>query len=189
MKLFSSFLLSILLFISAACSIDSQETNLLKNGDFSESITNDWWTSRGPDNSYTTSISDLDYSSPNYSAFIRCDSVSNSFSLWGQKISGDLPTGSRLKLSLKIKLDSVEGNGVGYAVRFDNTETPEGEAEKFTTSQGIMQISGDADWKEYELTTEEISDEIKSVTVYLMMFDGTTGTAYFDDVVLKKSTD
>jgi hypothetical protein len=120
------------------------------------------------------------------SASISCDTASNSFSLWGQKISGNLPTGSRLKLNLKIKLDNVEGSGVGYAVRFDNTENPEGEAEKFTTSQGIMQISGDADWKEYELTTEEISDDIKSVTVYLMMFDRTTGTAYFDDVVLSK---
>jgi hypothetical protein len=186
MKSLNYFLVTIIFCMLSACRIDEVPKNLLKNADFSEGVTNDWWASDGADNTYNANISDSVFSSPKYSASIRCDRPTQSFALWGQKINENLPLGSRLKLSLKIKTDDVTGNGVGYAVRFDNTSDIEGNAENFTTSQGIIQINGTFDWKEYELSTDVLSNEIKSVTVYLMMFGGTTGVAYFDDIVLKK---
>lgn len=172
-----------------SCKSADKPNNILVNGDFSNSITNDWWSFRGSDNKFVTDISDSVYFSEKYSASIKCDSISQSFSYWGQTIGGDLPFNHRLNLKVRIKLDKVKGNGVGFAIRFDNTEKVEGRAEKFTTTQGIKQIFGTQDWREYELTSDLITKDIKSVTVYLLMYDNTIGTVYFDDVVLTEISD
>ncbi len=64
----------------------------------------------------------------------------------------------------------------------DNWQTS---AEVYTTSQGRRSITGTADWKEYTLALPEPSnDNIKSITLYLIMPPETKCTVYFDDISL-----
>ncbi|HET55159.1 MAG TPA: hypothetical protein ENN33_08065 [Ignavibacteria bacterium] len=175
--------LFILIFIS--CSTPNYPDNYLLNNDFSLGYTNDWWTFKGMNNEYYTDIVDSISFEGSYSALISSDSLyANSFAYWGQTVSENIPIKNRLKLKVKIKLDQVEGNGVGIAIRADDTEKLEGSAEKFATTQGKRIIAGNHDWKDYEVVSDILPDDIKSATVYFLMFDSTKGKVYFDNVVL-----
>lgn len=184
MKIVNYILLLLSITFLISCSNPNQKKGLLLNSDFSNGVTNEWWPFRGINHKYVTDINDSIYFSEKYSASISCDSLTDSFSYWGQIINSNLPLNNKLKLKLKIKLENVEGNGVGFAIRFDNSDKIEGSAEKFTTTQGRKQIIGTHNWKDYEITSELLTDDIKSVTVYLLMFGNTTGKVYFDNVEL-----
>lgn len=164
--------------------------NYLLNSDFSLGYTNDWWSFKGMNNEYYTDIVDSVSFEKTYSALISSDSLyANSFAYWGQTVSDNIPNNSRLKLKVKVKLDHVEGSGVGIAIRADDTEKLEGSAEKFVTTQGKRIITGNHDWKDYEVVSDILPDDIKSVTVYFLMFDSTKGKVYFDNAVLSVITE
>lgn len=163
--------------------------NYLLNSDFSLGYTNDWWTFKGMNNEYYTDIVDSISFEGSYSALISSDSLYESFAYWGQTVSNNIPNNNRLKLKVKVKLDQVEGNGVGIAIRADDTEKLEGSAEKFATTQGKRVIHGTHDWKDYEVVSDILPDDIKSVTVYFLMFDSTKGKVYFDNAVLSVITE
>lgn len=180
---FLAFFLVLSLFL-ASC--ESKSVNLLDNGDFSDGLTNSWWNHNGNSDEYNVELI-KDVLSPQANSIkISADSTYGSFAHWAQVVSENIPNGKRVRLKLKIKLDDVAGKGISIAVRCDDTHRPEGKAEMFSTTQGRLLISGTSDWKEYEISSDIITEDIKSVTIYLLMLDRTIGTAYFDDVVLEQ---
>jgi hypothetical protein len=102
-----------------------------------------------------------------------------------QVINTDLPIGNKLRLSVWIKAENVTGEGAAIAIRCDNSTTPQNTAEQFVTTQGTSQINGIFDWTEYTLELNEgVASGMQSITVYLILLDGTTGDLYFDDASL-----
>ena len=87
-----------------SCKSADKPNNILVNSDFSNGITNDWWSFRGSDNKFVTDINDSVYFSEKYSASIKCDIISPSFSYWGQTIGSDLPLNHRLNLKVRMSL-------------------------------------------------------------------------------------
>ena len=108
------------------------------------------------------------------------------FSHWAQIINSNIPVGKDVTLKAKIKSE-LSGEGISLVIRGDDTEDPrdnDGLAEQFITTYGKTEITGNFDWKEYTLKLENVESEIKSLTVFLIYLQNTTGGVYFDDITL-----
>lgn len=113
-------------------------------------------------------------------------SDSDEFAYWVQSTDENIQVNRTLKLSVDIKLENVEGEGVSIVIRGDDTPVPQDYAELFATTQGTIAITGTHHWKTYNVTLEEpITPDIQSITVYMVMLPNTSGTAYFDEVQLE----
>lgn len=111
-------------------------------------------------------------------------SDATNFAFWAQSYLGAIPVGKDVVLSIKVKCKNVSGQGISIAIRGDNSETPNGIAEQFSTTQGISNITGEFDWTTYQVRLNKIQSDIKSLTVYFVFLPNTIGTAYFDDASL-----
>ncbi len=104
---------------------------------------------------------------------------------WAYTLDKDLPYNKRVFMKVYIKTEAISGQGVNLVLRADDTVQPAGNAEIYATSQGRRNITGTTDWKEYTLALPEpIYENIKSITLYLIMPPETKGTVYFDDISL-----
>ncbi len=108
-------------------------------------------------------------------------SASNGFSYWSLWIPNlQLPVGSKLVLKAKVKLTDVTGNGVHVAMRGDS----QSENIFFVTTQGVQNIIGDQDFKEYTIKLNYYPQDVSGIFIFLIMDGSATGTAYFDDISL-----
>ncbi len=144
----------------------------------------DWFLSTG-NNSYDVVWTDEDsYSGDNSLRISTGTQNSSDFAFWAQSFNSDIPFGESVTLSVWIK-GELTGNGVSIAIRGDDTETIQGSAEQFVSTQGASSITGNFDWTQYSITLDSIDADIKILTVYLIFLTETTGTVYFDDIQLQ----
>ncbi len=142
-----------------------------------------WWQNPGPNNMGWT---DDEAYQGDRSILMNSTSNSPNFSFWAQTHNEDIDHGQMLNLSLYLKLDSIQGQGLSLVIRGDETPNPEGTAEYFFSTEGNTPIVGTHDWTEYNIaTTSVIPESIQSITIYLILLPETTGTAYFDAVKLE----
>lgn len=187
--------LAVLIVLSTGCSDDDNgvapptEVQILQNTDVEsgDDLPTGWWPA-GADTvagGFRTTWSTEDAVSPTHSLKISQEVVSNpdAFAFWAQTINSDIPTGKELTLTASIKTD-LTGLGAIIVIRGDDTDPPSGNAEMFATTQGLITITGEEDWREYWVTLPEVSDSILSITVFLILGANSTGVVYFDDITL-----
>ena len=175
------------IFLVFGCSEEEIESRqLLKNGDveIGSIAPNNWWNNNNGSDVFLLNWSDQQSFSGSKSLRTSAQTPDpDNFAIWAQTISTDLPTGMDITLRAKIKGD-LTGDGVSIVIRGDDTVEPSGRAEQFATSQQTSNISGDFEWSEYSIKLADIDDGIKSLTVYLIFLENTTGEVYFDDISL-----
>jgi hypothetical protein len=104
---------------------------------------------------------------------------------WFQTITRDIPIGKKLTLRAFIKTIDLEGVGAAIAIRGDDTIERSGPTEYFFTTQKKQNIRGTKDWNEYYLQTPDaIPENIKCLTIFLLLLPGSKGTVYFDNITL-----
>ncbi|MEZ4654826.1 MAG: hypothetical protein R3E12_14875 [Candidatus Eisenbacteria bacterium] len=108
--------------------------------------------------------------------------TSGDFTFWRQTISQNLPIGETVVLEAMIKTAAVWGAGVSIAIRADDTQLPEGDAEAFVSSITTIRIADTHDWTLYRIALPELPEGMKSLTAYLIMNSITGGSAYFDRI-------
>lgn len=92
--------------------------------------------------------------------------------------------GAKLVLRAAVRLDGVTGPGVALAVRGDHFLSGESPLNFSTKKETILNGTG---YHTVELVvTDYFPDEVNALYVFLIMQPGSTGTAYFDDVVLEQ---
>lgn len=144
----------------------------------------DWWYRAGPYDLFTT---DTTAFNGNQSAGLTSsDSTSADFGYWAQSTSENIQSGRKLRLRVNIKTENVIGEGASIVIRGDDAPAPAGNAELFESTEGDIFIGGTHNWKEYRVTLERpISPSIQSITVFVVLLPYTTGTVFFDDVILE----
>jgi hypothetical protein len=110
------------------------------------------------------------------------ESDDTNFALWYQHYAGVIPVDKDLVLSVRIKGNNVSGEGIAIAIRGNDGISLD--AAQFSTTQGTINITGNFDWTTYQVRLNKLQKDIKSITVYLMLLNNTTGTVYFDDASL-----
>src|SRR6478752_1404845 len=164
---------------------DVQPTQMVTGGDLEAgtSLPIGWYYDNGQNN-YSVAWTEEEAASPKRSLkiFTQVSSITN-FAFWGLSINTNIPVGKDVTLKVKIK-SKLSGSGVSLAIRGDDTEYPQGSAEQFKSTQGNISITGNVDWREYNVKLEKVGTNIKSLTVYLVYLQNTTGDVYFDDVSL-----
>lgn len=165
------------------------ESKGLVNGDFETGTyaPTKWWVGSTANGQIELSWDNTEYLSANHSVKISSDTQTDQFSFWGQTFSAEEFAGNNIKLDVNIKAANLSGKGVYLAIRGDDTEQPSGSAEMFSTTQYKSTILGDFDWTQYSVSSDTIPKNIKSITVYLIYGDTTTGAVYFDDVSVNKN--
>ncbi|WP_338876248.1 hypothetical protein WBJ53_11405 [Spirosoma sp. SC4-14] len=167
------------------------QLNLIQNGDMEASPWNDWGFGFGSNlnsnpNNYTTEYTTEAASSPTHSIKLKCDAVKNdtTFSyLYQRLLGGTISTGAKLTLKIKIKTVNVQGNGISVAMRGDNIAA--GKSTFFTTTQGTTVISGSSDaFTEYTVRLDSFPANTDYLYIFLVFLPKTTGTAYMDDASL-----
>jgi hypothetical protein len=124
------------------------------------------------------------YSQP-YSLKLKCLSLKSQegYCSWTQTVlKPDIPDGSKLILKAKIKLDNIQGKGIGLAIL--GIDTSNNREFFFTTSEDRLLIKGTSDFKEYSLVLDSYK-AAPEVAVFIHLLDKTTGTVYIDDVTLE----
>ena len=101
---------------------------------------------------------------------------------WGQLYDGDIPHGKDVELSVQIRGENLEGQGVAIAVRADRQGQPTNG--QFSTTQGSTVIDGTFDWTTYKVTLANIEPDVYQLYVFLVYTPATTGEVFFDDAVL-----
>jgi len=124
------------------------------------------------------------------SSGIKSLSIKNATSdslLWGfwyQVYEGDMPVGEDILLSVKIKGVDLKGPGVGVAIRADDLELPNSEWQ-FNTSARTEVINGTFDWTDYNVVIEDLIPGVDRIFVFLMIYSGTEGQVFFDEINLR----
>jgi hypothetical protein len=180
------FLIGILM-LSLGCGKDDDATpqELLLNLDLESGGTqpSGWWI--GVEGDYTLTWTAEESNSPSKSLKIAADQpVLTSLAFWGQTIPNAVSNGHDVILSVKIKCKNVVGQGIAIAVRGDDTTTIAGAAEQFASTEGSTKIGGTFDWTTYTVKLTKVKQEMRTLSIFLMMLPNTTGTVYFDDTSL-----
>ena len=92
----------------------------------------------------------------------------------------------KIKLTVNIKTENLEGPGVAIALRCDGPEV-NGQIQfsQFVTSQGTIPIKGTKDWTKYTVELDQkVRPGIETINVYFLYLEDTSGTVYFDDASL-----
>lgn len=180
-------ILCALLVIFVGCKDDPEPAiELLVNSDMEAGGTapNAWWDLERT--VYTTEWTTEEASSGAKSLKISAtESDATNFSFWAQSYFGEIPVGKDVVLSIKIKCKKVSGQGISIAIRGDTPTSSTGTAAQFSSTEGRVRISGDFDWTTYQVRLDGIHNDIKSLTIYVLMLPNTAGTVYFDDASLK----
>ena len=123
--------------------------------------------------------------SPTHSLKISASSMPSTgvFGYWTQ-IVGVPPgqyAGMTLRLSASIMLDEVMGQGVSILVTaYDDSMNMVGAA----GTQGDEVIRGTHYWRKYSVRLTSLSEDARTLYVYLIFLSGAQGTVYFDDITL-----
>lgn len=118
-----------------------------------------------------------------YVSIERWNNAPGEFAFFAQTISAEDFRGGPATLRVMIRTDLI-GKGAAIAIRGDDTVQPSGRAESFATTEERIPISGTQDWTEYAVTMDEVPATTRSLTIYLIYADDTTGTVAFDEVSL-----
>jgi hypothetical protein len=105
-------------------------------------------------------------------------------SYWFQQYQGAMPIGKDLILSAKIKGKNITGLGATIDIRVDNSIPPKGLGSQYANSSATMTIQGDFDWTTYNVKLVNLNRDAKTITVFLSTLPNTSGTVYFDDIML-----
>lgn len=134
-----------------------------------------------PDNDYVFEWSEAEANSGSRSLMIQLNTVvdQTAFAHWSQSIDSGIPRGKRLVLEVVVKT-ILQGDGAGFMVRADDDSGPIG----YATTQGEFSITGTRDWYAVSIVLEAVPEGTTSLHVFLMMFPGTRGAVYFDDIEL-----
>lgn len=143
-----------------------------------------WWSNPGPYELFTTDTTAFNGA---YSAGLTSnDSTAQDFGFWAQTITDNIQVDKKLRLRVNIRAENVVGEGASIVIRGDNTLVPQGPAELFITTQDDLYIGGTHNWKEYRVALEDpITSDIQSITVYVILLPNTSGTIFFDDIILE----
>ena len=194
MKNYSKTLLFVLLVITLlSCKNNSSTVSpseLSSNGSIESGFQN-WYF--GYDNAHPKNPNNYAYgfteefaASPKNSLKINCSKLTNdtAFCFYSQSISStNIKVGSKLTLKVKIKTLNIVGEGVSIAIRGDKTgaNLP---SVFFKTTQGLSQITGNQDFKEYSVSLESYAGDADQIILFLVYLPKTTGSVYFDDISL-----
>jgi len=138
-------------------------------------------------NNYTYGFTEEFAASPKNSLKINCNKVTNdtAFCFYSQTIpTTNLKVGSKLTLKVKIKTLNMVGEGVSIAIRGDGANLP---SVFFKTTQGVTQITGNQDFKEYSVSLDSYAGNANQIFIFLVYLPKTTGSVYFDDVSLTEN--
>ncbi len=134
------------------------------------------------DSNHSSEISSTHFSSPGSSLKISATAHSD-FSFWGFTFSPEeIAQGSRLTMEVDIRLDNVTGEGVFIAMRGDSEDG----MVFFETTQLTKTIAGTFPFTKYTLELPYYIEKAKILNLFLIMGGNSTGTAYFDDIVITK---
>ncbi|MVM36171.1 hypothetical protein GO755_39530 [Spirosoma sp. HMF4905] len=174
--------------------------NVLTNGDMEASPYNDWGSYLGKNsttnpNKYVVEYTTEAASSPAHSIKVSSDAVKNDTTYqymqqFFKLTDRPIPAGAKLTLKAKIKTSGIQGNGISIAMGGNQAiANASGQITKvnstfYTSTEGVMSITGTNDFKEYTLTWTALPATTTHVYVLLAYLPKTTGTVYFDDVVL-----
>jgi hypothetical protein len=117
------------------------------------------------------------------SSTVSYDSIGG---IWEQILNYGIPHNKNIKLTVKIKAESLEGNGAGIGIRADNSTQQE--VLKFESTEDVIDIKGTFNWKEYNIEMDSVPDATNEIHIFLMYFPKTTGTVYFDNAELTYNT-
>jgi hypothetical protein len=164
---------------------EAKPQQLLVNGNFENgnTVPTDWGYITEKD-IYNGEWSDKEFVSPSKS--VKISSLKNDttlFSFWYQTITDNLPFGKDVTLKVKIK-GNMLGKGVSIAIRTDDTTIPTGRADQFITTEKLSPITGSFNWSERIITLANVKPTSKSITVYFIYLQNTTGEVYFDNASL-----
>ena len=163
--------------------VEAIETNLIQNSDM-EDGKNFFWAGSNASANYSLTYTDEESNSSTHSLMVQSNGAEEKkFAYWAQTLKLPDVASKKLTASVSIKFSDVNGSGVALAVRGDDTEAPSGAAEVFTSTQGRIVKTGSGDWQTLEVSLDDISDDIKSITIY-MLLSSQNGTVYFDDLSL-----
>lgn len=161
-----------------------KERVLLRNGFFENGLESPvgWWKKTSFNR---VELSENQSYTADRSIVIKSSEARDEFSFLAQTIEADSILGKTLVLKVFIKTENLIGKGAAIAIRADKTTTPNGNSEYFYSSEGRNIIIGNKDWMEYSIKLNAmINDDIKSVTIYLILLPETSGTVYFDEISL-----
>lgn len=140
-------------------------------------------------NNYTYGFTEEFAASPKNSLKINCNKVTNdtAFCFYSQTIpTTNLRVGSKLTLKVKIKTLNMVGEGISIAIRGDKTGANL-QTVFFKTTQGVTQITGNQDFKEYSVSLESYAGDANEIFLFLVYLPKTTGSVYFDDISLTEN--
>ena len=165
---------------------DDQEIQLLQNTNVEDGTTDPLYWNYGQTGTCPDEWATTHYRSSSHSLKVSCaTSDSGNWGYWCQVVTDNLPIGSKPILKAYIKTDSLNGEGASIAIRGDDTTTPEGYAEVFTSTGDSIPIQGTMDWTLFSIQLNEVvPSDIESITVYLILLPNTSGDVYFDDITL-----
>ena len=156
-------------------------TSVFANGDM-ENNTIGYWKGGTSFNGYSFTYSDKESVSPSHSLSITAvNATPKNFVYWAQTVKTNEFAGKKLTLTVWTKYENVDGDGVMFVLRGDDTETPQGSAEAFATTQSKVVMKGSSGWKKIDVTLKSVPENIKCVTVYMLMASQ-NGTVYFDNL-------
>jgi hypothetical protein len=187
--------IALLLPLCIGCSDDDNgvappaEVQLLQNPDVEDGndLPTEWFSAIADTvaSGFTTTWSTEEAVSPTHSLKINREIIENpdAFAFWAQRFNTGIPNGKKITLTASIKTD-LTGPGAAIVIRGDDTDPPAGSSEAFVTTQGLVSITGEENWREYWVSMSEVPADILSITVYLILGTNTNGTVYFDDITL-----
>lgn len=111
----------------------------------------------------------------------------DAFGFWAQTIEVSNPVGMTFELSVDVRLENVQGDGISLAIRGDNSALSKCCAEAFATTEGRVSISGTQDWTRHVVKLNSLPAGVDRITVYFVYLRSSSGTAYFDDATLSVS--
>lgn len=160
--------------------------NGLINGNM-ESGDSGYWKGGTKFQGYTFNYSNAEYVSPTHSLnIVASNSPKDNFTYWAQTFNASDYVGKKITLKVSTKYSGVDGKGVIFVLRGDDTDIPQGYAEAFSSTQGKIELTGSSDWKNLQVSLNPVPNGIKSLTVY-MLVASSNGSVFFDDLNLSIS--
>lgn len=158
---------------------DPVPDQLVNNGSLESAMMSVWFNyGTGSITAYRTNE---DSFSPAYSLKMAKTAIDTvNFWYWGQIYKGKMPYGEDLTLSAKIKGINLVGNGLSLVIRCDGLEY----GQQFASTQGVTKIAGTFDWTSFSVVLPKLESGVTSIVIYLVYGNGTSGTAFFDDISL-----
>ena len=153
----------------------------ITNGNMEDNTTG-YWKGGKSSSGYSFNYTDIESFSPSHSLNINAANTENeSFAYWAQTFNAADYVGKKVVMSVMTKYANIDGDGVMFVLRGDDTYAPEGYAEAFSTTQNLIKLVGTSDWKKLEVKLDPVPEGIKSLTVY-MLISANTGDVFFDDL-------